>query len=199
MLLIQKSLVLSINVLFLLSINANYAVYHVFMSKKKEFNTRLLNKLYSQMAVWAQVGSVVNLLLVLKSLDFWTMPYIDTVKHLQLPCMVYSFLAISIATNIKIYKGDMYLDLGHQLSYHHLLWSMPMFRLLVSRKLLIPKLISPYYSLISYLLTLSICSFQTNENCLDEGLNIINRIIGILSVVLFSLHWLVFFYAAIKV
>ena len=89
MLLIEKSLVLTLSVAFLVSINTNYTVYHVYMSKKKEHNTRLLNKLYSQMAIWAQLGSVVNLLLVLQNLDIWHMPYLNTLKYLQLPCVVF--------------------------------------------------------------------------------------------------------------
>ena len=128
MFLADKSVVLTFSVLILFATNANYTVYHVYMGQNKEYSTRLLNKLYLHMGVWAQIGSVINFVLILKGLEIVDFEYIGILRHLQLPMIIFSFLKISIAHNIKRHYSDFYLDLGYKISNWHLLLSMILLR-----------------------------------------------------------------------
>ena len=123
MLLAGKLAVLTFSVLILLGTNINYTVDHLYMGQKKEFSTRLLNKLYLHMGVWAQVGSIINILLIIKGLELMYIPYLETIRHFQIPAIIFSFLKISIAHNIKKYNDELYLDLGYRISNWHLLSS----------------------------------------------------------------------------
>ena len=124
MLLVEKSAVLTFSVLIVLATNINYPVYHLYMGKKKEFSTRLLNKLYFNFGISGQIGSVTNLMLILKGLELIHIPYIEAARHFQVSLTVFSTLEISIAHNMKLYNDDLYLDLGDRVSTLHLIFSL---------------------------------------------------------------------------
>ena len=137
MLIVEKSAVLALSVLILLGTNVNYTVYHLYMGQKKEFSTRLLNKLHFQLGVIGQVGTVANFLLLLKGLEWIDIPYIYEIRHFQVPLIVFTFLEISIAHNIKLYSSDLYLDLGQRISNWRLLSEMICFRYIFTSLILL--------------------------------------------------------------
>ena len=54
----------------IIMINITYTFYHLYMRKKIEFESRMLNILYSHIAFILQLGSIINLILILHILQF---------------------------------------------------------------------------------------------------------------------------------
>ena len=55
----------------IIMINITYTFYHFYMRKKIEFESRMLNILYSHIAFIMQLGSIFNLILMLHFLQIW--------------------------------------------------------------------------------------------------------------------------------
>ena len=72
----------------IIMINTTYTFYHLYMRKKIEFESRMLNILYAHIAVLLQLGSLINLLLILHELHVWEMG-----KWIYL--FIYLFLSVS--------------------------------------------------------------------------------------------------------
>ena len=67
----METFFVTIFVLFkIIMINITYTFYHLYMRKKIEFESRLLNILYSHIAFIMQLGSITNLILILHILQF---------------------------------------------------------------------------------------------------------------------------------
>ena len=199
MFLAEKSVVLTFSVLLLVATNVNYTMYHLYMRQNKEFSSRLLNKLHQQMGAWSQIGSAINFLLVLKGLEIFDFGYIGEIKHFQLPFIVFSFLKISVAHNIRLYKSELYLDLGTRLSNLHLLFGLTLLRYQWNVIDLFSKCIL-FISLTSNGIAYLGCVEENyDESCLDQKLNITNRIFGIMSVIFYSLQWLILGIKMLKV
>ena len=64
----ETIIIIAVVILMIIFINIIYLLFHLYMRKKNEFETRLLNILYSHLAVWYQVGSLVNFFLILRGL-----------------------------------------------------------------------------------------------------------------------------------
>ena len=55
----------------IIMINITYTFYHLYMRKKIEFESRMLNILYSHIAFIMQLGSIINLILMFHFLQIW--------------------------------------------------------------------------------------------------------------------------------
>ena len=55
----------------IIMINITYTFYHLYMRKKIEFESRMLNILYSHIAFIMQLGSIINLIIILQTLQIW--------------------------------------------------------------------------------------------------------------------------------
>ena len=61
-------LVLTAAVILWIITNLMFSLYHLYMKRKSEYQTRLLNILFSHLAIISQTGSLVNILFIFKSL-----------------------------------------------------------------------------------------------------------------------------------
>ena len=101
-------------------INFMYAMFHCYMRKNVEHSYRLLNVLYSHLAIWLQIGSFINVFILLQDFNFVDFKYwmllVYCARYLQLMMVFIYFFVISITTNIHNFKSSLYLDLSCKLS-----------------------------------------------------------------------------------
>ena len=117
---VTNVILLCLVILMILMINWMYSVYHIFMRKKVEFASRLLNVLYSHLAIWLQIGSFINLFIVIQDFEFFNFGkfifVIYALRYLQLMMIFLYFFIISITTNIHNFKSSIYLYLSFLLN-----------------------------------------------------------------------------------
>ena len=117
---VTNIILLLLVIVMILMINWMYSVYHIFMGKKVEFASRLLNVLYAHLAIWLQVGSFINLFIIIQDFEFFNfgkfMLVIYAIRYLQLMMIFIYFFIISITTNIHNFKSSLYLDLSNILN-----------------------------------------------------------------------------------
>ena len=70
-----------------LLINVLFTMYHLYMRKKSEYQYRLLNLLYGQLALILQLGSFLNIVIIVRSVflldnDIFT-PAIQLIRNIQ--------------------------------------------------------------------------------------------------------------------
>ena len=98
-------------------INITYMMYHLYMKKKAEFSNRLLNVLYSQFAIIAQLGSFIIFLLIFHILgligsEHGVLVVIMLMRHVQLLMAFYYVITITIANMLRTFKMSLYLHLS---------------------------------------------------------------------------------------
>ena len=113
----KNVLVLSTVIVIIILINIIYILYHLYMKKKMEFSNRLLNVLYAHVAIYYQIGSFVNFLLILNSLELLELRNNEVnvllmFRYIQLLAVFYYFVAISISHTLHTFKMSLYLHLS---------------------------------------------------------------------------------------
>lgn len=109
--------VLSTAFVLVILINVTYMMYHLYMKKKAEFSNRLLNVLYSQFAIIAQLGSFIIFLLIFYILgligsEHGVLVVIMLMRQVQLLMAFYYLITISIANMLHTFKMSLYLHLS---------------------------------------------------------------------------------------
>ena len=109
--------VLSTAFVLVILINVTYMLYHLYMKKKAEFSNRLLNVLYSQFAIIAQLGSFIIFLLIFHILgligsEHEVLVVIMLMRQVQLLMAFYYLITISIANMLHTFKMSLYLHLS---------------------------------------------------------------------------------------
>lgn len=111
-------IVLSVVIVLIILINISYILYHLYMKKKTEFSNRLLNVLYSHVAIYIQIGSFVNFLLILHSLRLFGLKNKSEVmallmmRYVQLLIVFLYIVAISLSNTLHTFKMSLYLSLS---------------------------------------------------------------------------------------
>ena len=111
-------IVLSVVIVLIILINITYILYHLYMKKKAEFSNRLLNVLYSHVAIYIQIGSCVNFLLILHSLGLFGFKNKSVVmallvfRYIQLLIIFFYIVAISLSNTLHTFKMSLYLHLS---------------------------------------------------------------------------------------
>ena len=105
------------------------------------------------------------------------------------PAIIFSFLKISIAQNIKKYNDELYLDLGYRISNWHLLSSFVSLRYIFF--LYLSNMITMFSIMSNGIAFLCYMDNNYQETCWVQILNIINRVFGVMSVICYSLQWLI--------
>ena len=111
-------IVLSIVIVLIILINISYILYHLYMKKKTEFSNRLLNVLYSHVAIYIQIGSFINFLLILHSLRLFGLQNKSEVmallmlRYVQLLIVFLYIVAISLSNTLHTFKMSIYLSLS---------------------------------------------------------------------------------------
>ena len=114
----KNVIVLSIVIVLIILINITYILYHLYMKKKAEFSNRLLNVLYSHVAIYIQIGSLINFFLILNSLGLLEFRNESGVmlflmlRYIQLLIVFYYIVAISFSNTLHTFKMSLYLHLS---------------------------------------------------------------------------------------
>ena len=114
----KNVIVLSIVIVLIILINLTYTLYHLYMKKKAEFSNRLLNVLYSHVAIYIQIGSLINFFLILYSLGLLEFRNESGVmlflmlRYIQLLIVFYYIVAISFSNTLHTFKMSLYLHLS---------------------------------------------------------------------------------------
>ena len=114
----KNVIVLSIVIVLIILINLTYTLYHLYMKKKAEFSNRLLNVLYSHVAIYIQIGSLINFFLILNSLGLLEFRNESGVmlflmlRYIQLLIVFYYIVAISFSNTLHTFKMSLYLHLS---------------------------------------------------------------------------------------
>ena len=107
--------VLIIAFVLVILINITYMLYHLYMKKKAEFSNRLLNVLYSQFAIFGQLGSFIVLLMIFYSLGLIGSEKVQVLlmfRQVQLLMMSYYCITISVSNMLHTFKMSLYLHLS---------------------------------------------------------------------------------------
>ena len=114
----KNVIVLSIVIVLIILINLTYTLYHLYMKKKAEFSNRLLNVLYSHVAIYIQIGSLINFFLILYSLGLLEFRNKSGVmlflmlRYIQLLIVFFYIVAISFSNTLHTFKMSLYLHLS---------------------------------------------------------------------------------------
>ena len=100
-------------------VNSIYSLFHMYMNVKKEFQSRLLNIMYSRYAMQLQFGTFLAMLLLLENREIilfnsYVWNFILEVRAINLLLIMTYTLLISILHNIYNFNGDLYMDLSNK-------------------------------------------------------------------------------------